>query len=77
MIKVHEIINLNNGMPVLICDLFQDDVITDKLSTNIGDFLKKDFSVGQIHYCFSKPKSRTILLRTMRDCTEIHSIKFV
>ena len=77
MLKVHGVMKLENGMPVLICDLFQDNEVTNKLSTDIGEFSENEFAIGQIRSCFGPPKTRTILLRTHEDCSKIKNISFV
>ncbi len=77
MFKVHDIMYLANGMPVLVCDLFQDSDIKKRLSTNIGEFSDDEFVIGQVHYCFGAPKSRTIMLRLRIDCSNIKSVDFV
>ncbi len=77
MFKVHEVHKLNNGMPVLVCDLFEDSDITESLFTDIGIFSRKEFEVGPLRFCFSSPKTRTIMLRTMKDCTGIKMVNFI
>ena len=77
MINVKDILKMRSGMPVLVCDLFDDNVVTNKLKTDVGVFSKSDFSVGTVTACFSPVSSRTILLRTKRDCSGIKKIEFV
>ena len=77
MINVKEIIEMESGFPVLVCDLFDDEDVTNHVKTSIGLFEKSDFAVGTITACFAPPSSRTILLKTNKDCSSIKEIEFV
>ena len=77
MINVKEIIEMESGFPVLVCDLFDDKDVTNQVKTSIGLFDKSDFAVGAATACFAPPSSRTILLRTTEDCSGIKEIEFV
>ena len=77
MINVKEILKMQNGFPVLVCDLFNDADITKRVKTNLGVFEEPDFAVGTVTACFAKPDSRTILLRTTEDCSGIKEVEFV
>lgn len=77
MIKVKDRLRIKSSNPVLICDLFADDVITNRLKTDIGIFEESSFAIGDVKSCFSQPTSRTILLRTDKDCSKISEVEFV
>ena len=68
---------MNNGKPVLVCDLFSDSDVTRRLKTDVGVFTMPDFIVGQGRECFSPQTSRTILLQTNKDCSQIKEVEFV
>lgn len=77
MINVKEILKMQNGFPVLVCDLFDDKDITKRIKTNTRMFEASDFEVGTTTACFAPSDSRTILLRTSEDCSGIKEIEFV
>ena len=77
MIKVLDRLMVKSDTPVLVCDLFDDDVITNRLKTDIGIFDETSFSVGDVKSCFSPAISRTIMLRTDNDCSQINEIEFI
>lgn len=77
MIKVIERLKTESLYTVLVCDLFSDDVITNRLKTDIGIFEESSFAIGDVKSCFSQPTSRTILLRTDKDCSEISEVEFI
>lgn len=77
MIKVIEKLRITTENPVLVCDLFEDDVITNRLKTDIGIFGETSFSVGDVKSCFSPAASRTILLHTDQDCSTISEVEFI
>ena len=62
---------------VLICELFNDDVVTDRLKTNIGILNYDEFKVEQPRGCFSKPKASMIILKGNIDTSKIEEIDFI
>lgn len=77
MIKVKEVWKLQEDAIVLVCDVFGDNVITNKISTDIGEYEKPSFSVEAARKCFSEPKTRHIVLHTKEDCSNIRNIEFI
>lgn len=77
MVKVNEAWKLQENSIVLVCDMFEDDIITNKISTDIGEFEKPSFSVEAAKKCFSEPKTRDIVLHTKKDCANIRNIEFI
>lgn len=72
--KVFEIFEVSNAT-VLVCDLFDDSVITDTLITDAGIFNKGEFEVEHPTACFSEPKQRFIGIRK-NNLPIIHEIRF-
>ena len=72
--KVFEIFEVSNAT-ILVCDLFDDSVITDTLITDVGIFNKGDFEVERPTACFSKPKVRFIGIRK-KNLPPVHEIRF-
>jgi hypothetical protein len=60
MVEVLETMQLNNGKTVLVCKMFSDENVTDKVK--IGDTIAKNFSIEQVRACFSAPKTRDIVV---------------
>ena len=52
---------LDNGMTVLVCEPFTDDQVTSDLRLD-GVKIEK-FTVEPVRTCFSKPKSRHIVVK--------------
>ena len=77
MIAVKEMMKMESGMPVLVCDLFKDEDVTNRIRTDIGVFDSPEFAVGTVTACFAPPTTRTILLRTHKDCSGIKSVEFI
>ena len=77
MSKVVERFRLNSGEPVLICEWFDDDVITKQIKTDIGLFTEPEFALGTVTACFAPPTTRSIVIRTQKDCSKIKEIEFV
>ena len=74
MIQVMDTMQLNEKGTLLVCEVFADEIITGTIKTNIGSF--RNFSVEMLKECFSKPKTRDILLYG-GDYTKIKEIEFV
>ena len=73
-IEVKEIFEISNAT-MLVCDLFDDCIITDKLITDIGVFHKGEFSVEQLTVCFGKPNYRIIGIEK-KNLPQIHTVRF-
>ena len=74
MIKVIEVFEISNAT-ILVCDLFDDSIITDTLITNIGVFNKDEFAVEHATACFGEPKHRFVGIRK-KNLPIIHEIRF-
>ena len=74
MIKVLDRIKTKSGLILLVCEMFSDNIITNRIMTNVENY--DLFSVDPIMECFSKPKSRTIVLR-QEDVKNMNEIKFI
>ena len=72
--KVIEIFEISNAT-ILVCDLFDDSVITDTLITDVGVFNKDEFAVEHATACFSEPKQRFVGIRK-KNLPIIHQIRF-
>ena len=72
--KVLEIFEISNAT-ILVCDLFDDSVVTDTLVTDVGIFNKEEFEVERATACFSEPKSRIVGIRK-NNLPPIHEIRF-
>lgn len=75
MIKVKEILKLNNDMTILVCDVFEDDIITKTIESNVGKHNK--IEVEKISACFSKPQTRNIIVYGLEDHSNIDRIRFI
>lgn len=74
MIKVLDRIKTKSGLILLVCEMFSDNIITNRIMTNVENY--DLFSVDPITECFSKPESRTIVLR-QEDVKNMNEIKFI
>ena len=74
VINVIEVFEIPNAT-ILVCDLFDDNVITDTLTTDIGIFNKDEFAVEHVTACFGEPKQRIIGIRK-KNLPAIHEIRF-
>lgn len=75
--KVLETLNLSYGYTVLITEWFDDNIITNKLLTNIGVLEKSNFYVEHPRPCFSNPTNRLITLRKHFHKGEITTVEFI
>lgn len=75
MIRVLEIMKIGNGRTALVCDMFEDKVVTNRISSNIGYF--DSFVVEKPKYCFSQPTTRNIVLFGSGDYSSVNKIRFV
>ncbi len=73
-IKVNEVFETSNAT-ILVCDLFDDDKITDILITDIGTFNKDEFAVERATTCFNEPKQRMIGIRK-KNLPTIYEVRF-
>lgn len=74
MISVKEVFELNSDTTVLVCDFFEDDKITGMIQSNIGNH--KNFEVLPIRECFSKARTRNVVVRGEGDLRNVKSIQF-
>ena len=75
MISVKETIRLDKRIVILICEMFDNKIVTDTISSNIGLF--KDFEINNVKACFSIPTTRIITVFTKEDCSNMKSIDFI
>ena len=75
MIAVKDTLQLK-GITVLVCELFGDDVVTDKLETDAGVFSGGDFVVEDNKDCFSAVNTRNIVIRKAVIPQKINQIRF-
>lgn len=75
MIAVKEVFKINKNATVLVCDMFSDDVIKEKIQSNMGQHEK--FEVETPRYCFSEPKTRNIVLFGHGDFSDVKTVKFI
>lgn len=75
MIPVLEVLKLNTGTYVLVCENFSDDAITKRV--RIGDRLFERFEIERVRECFSAAKSRDIVLFTEANLSNVEKIEFV
>lgn len=75
MIRVKETMKLNNNYTVLICDMFNDNIVTDKIESNLG--IHENFEVEGVKACFSIPKSRNIVIFDNLEGNDIRAIRFL
>lgn len=75
MISVKEVFNLKNNTTILVCDLFSDDVVTDLVRTDSGDY--SNFDVLPIRECFTKARTRNIVFYDELDLSNVKSVQFV
>ena len=73
-INVTEVFEISSAT-ILVCDLFDDSIITDTLITDIGVFYKDEFAVEHPTACFSEPKQRVVGIRK-KNLPIIHEIRF-
>lgn len=71
--KVLEILNLDRKK-ILVCEIFEDDIITNKLQIN--NMTVDKFVVEPVKNCFSIPTTRNIVLSNY-DGDKITDIEFV
>lgn len=71
--KVLEILNLNQKK-ILVCEIFDDDIITNKI--RINNMTVENFVVETVKNCFSIPATRNIVLSNY-DGDKITDIEFV
>jgi hypothetical protein len=74
MIPVLEVLKLNTGAYVLVCESFSDDAITKRV--RIGDRLFERFEIERVKECFSAAKSRDIVLFTEANLSNVEKIEF-
>lgn len=74
MIPVMETMQLNENVTILVCDMFSDEIITKTIMTNLGKH--QNIAVETIRECFSKPKTRDILVFG-GDYTKIKEVEFI
>ncbi len=77
MLSVIETHLLEKGKWILICDMFNDEVITNQLSVNGQLFSKTDFEVERPKDCFSLSATRNIVIFTDMRCENLKSVSFV
>lgn len=77
MLQVKEVWKLQEDKVVLVCDVFRDDIITNRIFTDVGEYEGSRFRVGIVKKCFSEPKTRDIILHTKEDCSIIRNIEFI
>lgn len=75
MISVKEVFEINRDTTVLVCDVFLDSEISDLIRTEQGDFA--DFEVLPVRECFSKARTRNIVVRGNLDKLNIKNIQFI
>ena len=75
MISVKEVFEINRDTTVLVCDIFQDSEISDLIRSEQGDF--SDFEVLPVRECFSKARTRNIVVRGNLDKLNIKNIQFI
>ena len=77
MLTIRGIHPINGGRWVLYCDIFGDEIVTDKLSVNGIVYGKDKFQVEKPRACFNSPNSRCIVLSTKQNCQNIQALSFV
>ena len=75
MIYVREKFRLKTNHVVRACNIFQDDIITEKIETEAGVHTR--FEVLQPKCCFGKPDDRHIVLSDIEDFSGIKTVRFI
>ena len=75
MVIVKESFAINNAT-VLVCEMFDNDIVTDQLITSVGNFKKGDFVVEDSKSCFSNPSTRNIVIKRVSLSNQIDKIAF-
>ena len=73
--KVLEVFPVKKGIWNIVCDIYKDSEITEKIQTDIGAFDSSSFWCENVMNCFTEAKTRGILLQTNKK--EVHKIKNV
>ena len=77
MISVKEILNLRDEFTILVCDTFDDEIITDSLLINKCLFYKNEFEIEKNKSCFSKPNTRRITIKKKLTDKHIYAAAFI
>ena len=51
MLQVKEVWKLQEDKVVLVCDVFRDDIITNRIFTDVGEYEGSRFRVGIVKKC--------------------------
>ena len=73
--KVLETLQFQDDTVGLVIPVFPDEVITDRIKTNLGVFGKDRFVVSSPSHCFSEPRTRIIAVKGVKE--EIVEIDFI
>ena len=65
-----------DNITVLVCEMFDDSEVTDKIVTNAGIFVKPDFEVENVKACFGTPTTRNIVIKRTNFDSKIEEFKF-
>ena len=75
MINVKETIELNKNHTILVCEMFEDSLVTDRIKSNIG--VHESFEVEKTKLCFSNPATRNIVMFNDPDSKNIKRLQFL
>ena len=75
MINVKEMFKLNTEATVLVCEMFNDDIITKKIHSNVG--LISRFEVEKAKNCFSASATRNIVAFNLPEGYIVKNFEFV
>lgn len=77
MKTVKQSFTIEKGFTVLVCEAFDDEIITDRLLTNVKIFEIGEFTVEKAISCFGKPQTRNILIKQTYLDNEIKQFEFI
>ena len=75
MINVKETFKLNTGETVLVCEMFEDDIVTNKIESNVGDIT--GFEVEKPKNCFGTSMTRNIVVFNLPNECVVNNLMFV
>jgi len=75
MINVKETIELNRNCTILVCEMFEDGLVTDKIRSDVG--VHESFEVEKLKLCFSVSATRNIVMFNDPNSKNIKEIQFL
>ena len=77
MKTVKQSFTIEKGFTVLVFESFYDEIITDRLLTNVKIFESGEYTVEKAISCFGKPQTRNILIKQTYLDNEIKQFEFI